>query len=61
MGLETDRNKLLFRIAHVLHTRCRGYLKIKERVDDPIPGIIVRDILEHLEGCGYRIARETRE
>jgi hypothetical protein len=43
----------------VLRTRCRGYLKIKERVDDPIPDVIARDILEHLERCGYRITRES--
>jgi hypothetical protein len=46
MTIETERNKVLFQIAHVLRTRCRGYLKIRERVDDPIPNIIARDILE---------------
>jgi hypothetical protein len=51
-----DRAEVLFQISHVLRTRCRGYLKIRERVDDPIPDIVARDILEHLERRGYRIA-----
>jgi hypothetical protein len=41
----------------VLRTRCRGYLKIRQRVDDPVPDIVARDIVEHLERCGYRIVR----
>jgi hypothetical protein len=41
-------------------TCCRGYLKIKERVDDPIPDIVARDIVEQLERCGYRIEREPQ-
>jgi hypothetical protein len=32
MALESDRDKVLFQISHVLRTRCRGYLKIKKRV-----------------------------
>jgi hypothetical protein len=59
MTTETDRDNVLFQISHVLRTRCRGYLKIKERVDDPIPDVIARDIFEHLERCGYRIVREA--
>jgi hypothetical protein len=30
------------------HRQSSGYLKIRERVDDPIPDIVARDILEHL-------------
>jgi hypothetical protein len=42
MTVETDRDIVLFQISHVLRTRCRGYLKFRERVDDPIPHIVAR-------------------
>jgi hypothetical protein len=60
MTIETDRDELLFQISHVLRTRCCGYLKIKERFDDPAPDIVARAILEHLEQCGYTITHESR-
>jgi hypothetical protein len=58
MALDSNRAEVLFQISHELRTRCCGYLKIRERVDDPAPDIIARNILEHLERCGYRIVRE---
>ena len=58
MALESNRAEVLFLISQELRTRCCGYLKLRERADDPAPDIIAYDILEQLERCGYRIVRE---
>jgi hypothetical protein len=59
MPTETERDIVLFEISHVLRMRCRSDLKINERVDDPVSDIVARDILEHLERCGYRAIRTS--